>query len=160
MRKAWNPNGQPVANLQSNRYILQNRRSPMSAAREHVRTASPRIDPVAALRGFFHIMDAWHATAEEARIILGTPAERTYYAWRAGSAVRIPADTLRRIGYVAGIYKALQILYSDPHTADGWVRRPNRALGGQTPLQRMCAGDVTDLATVRDYLDAARAPWS
>ncbi|PPQ29655.1 MbcA/ParS/Xre antitoxin family protein [Rhodopila globiformis] len=132
----------------------------MSAVREPVRAAPPRIDPLAALRGFFHIMDAWRATAEEARIILGAPAERTYYAWRAGTAVRVPADTLRRIGYVAGVYKALQILYADPHTADDWVRRPNRALGGQTPLQRMCAGDVTDLAAVRDYLDAARAPWS
>jgi hypothetical protein len=39
-------------------------------------------------------------------------------------------------------------------------RAQHPALGGQTPLQRMCAGDVTDLAAVRSYLDAARAPWS
>jgi len=32
--------------------------------------------------------------------------------------------------------------------------------GGQTPLQRMAAGDVTDLAAVRAYADAARAPSS
>ena len=35
---------------------------------------------------------------------------------------------MRRIGYVAGIYKALQILYADPAQADGWVQRPNRQL--------------------------------
>jgi hypothetical protein len=75
-------------------------------------------------------------------------------------AVRVAPDTLRRIGYVAGIYKALQILYSDPHVADTWVLRPNRAFGERTPLERMRAGDVTDLAAVRSYLDAARAPWS
>lgn len=132
----------------------------MLAVKELTRPVPPRIDPVAALRGFFLIMDAWGAAAEDARIILGVPAERTYYAWRAGSAVRVPADTLKRIGYVAGIYKALQILYSDPALADGWIKRPNRQFGGQTPLRRMCAGDVTDLAVVRDYLDAARAPWS
>src|SRR5450432_4160787 len=132
----------------------------MQTTKEQVRPAPSKVDPVTALRGFFHIVDAWGATAEEARTILGAPAERTYYAWRAGNAVRVPADTLRRIGYVAGIYKALQILYSDPHLADGWVKRSNRALGGQTPLQRMCAGDVTDLAEVRNHLDAARAPWS
>ena len=132
----------------------------MLAARELPRAVPSRVDPVAALRGFFHVMEAWGVAADEARIILGAPAERTYYAWRAGNAVRVPADTLRRIGYVAGIFKALQILYSDAHLADGWVKRPNRALGGQTPLQRMCAGDVTDLAEVRNYLDAARAPWS
>jgi hypothetical protein len=124
------------------------------------RVAPRKVDPVAALAGFFHIMDAWSVGAEDARILLGAPAERTYYAWRAGSAVRVPADTMRRIGYVAGIYKALQILYSDAHLADTWVKRRNRAFGEQTPLERMRAGDVTDLAAVRSYLDAARAPWS
>ncbi len=118
------------------------------------------VDPVAALRGAFGILDAWGVAGDDARSILGAPAERTYYAWRKGTAVRVPADTLRRIGYVAGIYKALQLVYSDAQLADTWVQRPNRAFGGQTPLQRMRAGDVTDLAAVRSYVDAARAPWS
>jgi hypothetical protein len=118
------------------------------------------VNPAAALRGFFEIMAAWNVGMEDARALLGAPAERTFYAWRAGNVVRAPGDLLRRIGYVAGIYKALELLYSDGHLADGWVKRPNRAFGGQTPLQRMRAGDVTDLAAVRSYLDAARAPWS
>lgn len=118
------------------------------------------VDAVAAVRGAFGIFDAWCVGGEDARAILGAPPERTFYSWRKGEGVRVPADTLRRIGYLAGIYKALQILYSDPRLADSWVQRPNRAFGGQTPLQRMRAGDVTDLAAVRSYLDAARAPWS
>lgn len=122
---------------------------------------SPKnIDPAAALRGFFAIVEAWGVGMEDARALLGSPAERTFYAWRAGNAVRMPQDTLRRIGYVAGIFKALELLYTDGALADGWVKRPNQAFGGQTPLQRMRAGDVTDLAAVRSYLDAARAPWS
>jgi hypothetical protein len=132
----------------------------MLAPRERDHGAPRAVVPADALRGFFHMMDAWDVGAEDARRILGWPAERTYYAWRSGTAVRVPHDSLRRIGYVAGIYKALQILYSDPRLADGWVKRPNGAFGGQTPLRRMCAGDVTDLAAVRAYLDAARAPWS
>jgi hypothetical protein len=118
------------------------------------------VDPAAALRGAFAILDAWAVGVDDARAILGAPPARTYFTWRRGEGVRMPADTLRRIGYLAGIYKALQVLYSDPHLADTWVQRPNRAFGGQTPLQRMGAGDVTDLAAVRGYLDAARAPWS
>jgi hypothetical protein len=118
------------------------------------------IDALAALRGVFLILDAWAVNGEDGRAMLGAPPERTYYAWRAGKAARVPPDTLRRIGYIAGIYKALQILYSDPALADSWIKRPNRAFGGQTPLERMRAGDVTDLAAVRVYLDAARAPWS
>jgi hypothetical protein len=105
-------------------------------------------------------MDAWDVSAEDARILLGSPAERTYYAWRKGNGARVSEDTLRRIGYVAGIYKALQIIYRAPELADSWVKRSNRAFAGQAPLERMRGGDVTDLAAVRAYLDGARAPWS
>lgn len=113
-----------------------------------------------ALVGFFRIMDLWGVGNAEARRLLGSPPQRTFFEWKGGRARRLPEDVLRRIGYVAGIYKALQIIYSDPALADGWVRRPNRFFGEQTPLERMAAGDVTDLAAVRAYVDAARAAWS
>jgi uncharacterized protein (DUF2384 family) len=113
-----------------------------------------------ALKGFFGIMARWGADNTVMRAILGQPAERTFFDWKKGRVARLPNDTLRRIGYVAGIWKALQIVYSDPQLADSWVNRPNRAFGDQTPLARMAAGDVTDLAAVRDYIDAARSPWS
>lgn len=124
----------------------------------------PDIIPAArhglALEGFFQIMARWGVGNTEARRILGNPAERTFFQWKSGKAARVPEDTLRRIGYVAGIWKALQIVYSDAALADGWILRPNKFFAGQTPLARMTAGDVTDLATVRAYVDAARAPWS
>jgi len=123
-------------------------------------TKEAKVDGRAALAGFFRIMDLWKVAPEEARILLGSPSTTTFYAWRRGEAGRPPQDTLRRIGYVAGIFKGLQIAYSNPELADGWLKRPNRAFGGQAPLQRMLAGDVTDLAAVRGYVDAARAPWS
>jgi hypothetical protein len=113
-----------------------------------------------ALVGFFRIMELWGVGNDDARRLLGSPPLRTFFEWKAGRVRRMPEDALRRIGYVAGIYKALQVLYSDPAQADGWVRRPNQHFGGQTPLERMAAGDVTDLAAVRAYVDAARAPWS
>lgn len=113
-----------------------------------------------AMQGFFGIMARWDADNKVMRAVLGSPAERTFFEWKKGKVARLPNDTLRRIGYVAGIWKALQIVYSDPQLADSWVNRPNRAFGGQTPLARMAAGDVTDLAAVRDYIDAARSPWS
>jgi uncharacterized protein (DUF2384 family) len=110
--------------------------------------------------GFFGIMDLWKATSAQARGILGTPPERTFYKWKAGIVGTLPLDAVKRIGYVSGIWKALQILYNDRAQADGWVNRPNKHFGGQTPMERMSAGDVTDLAAVRQYLDAARGPWS
>jgi hypothetical protein len=113
-----------------------------------------------ALHGFFRIMEIWTVDNARARRILGQPPARTFFKWKAGQAGVVPFDTLRRIGYVSGIWKALQVVYSDPAQADRWLSAPNRAFGGQTPLDRMAAGDVTDLAAVRQYLDHARAPWS
>lgn len=128
---------------------------------EERQQSSPRsINHAQALAGFFLIMNAWRVEPETARAILGAPSPSTYFAWRRGRPARLSHDTLQRIGYVAGIYKALQIVYSDAQQADTWVQRPNRVFGDQPPLRRMAAGDITDLAAVRAYLDAARAPWS
>jgi Protein of unknown function (DUF2384) len=132
----------------------------MSASPQRIAEILPLDRQSLALEGFFQIMNRWNASNAQSRAILGNPPERTFFDWKKGKVGRVPNDTLRRIGYVAGIWKALQIVYSDPTIADSWVSRANSALGGQTPLQRMSAGDVTDLAAVRAYVDAARAPWS
>lgn len=126
-------------------------RSEPAVSREQVRDA---------LRGFFRIVELWRVDNAQARAILGFPPERTFYKWKAGEVGAVSLDVVRRIGYVSGIWKALQILYADHTQADDWVRRPNRHFGDQAPLERMAAGDVTDLAAVRQYLDAARGPWS
>ena len=113
-----------------------------------------------ALEGFFAIIERWDVDNETARILLGSPAQRTFFEWKAGNAKRVSIDTLRRVGYIAGIFKALEILYSNSTLADTWVKRPNKFFADQTPLQRMAAGDIVDLAAVRAYVDAARGPWS
>ena len=118
-----------------------------------------RSDEVA-LRGFFRLAQLWGLTMEEARVLLGQPSRARLYNWKAGKVRGLPHDTLRRISYLLGIHKALQILYSDPGLADAWVRRPNAAFGGQSALERMLAGDVGDLAAVRAHLDAARGGWT
>src|SRR5438874_1721701 len=107
-----------------------------------------------AIEGFFAIMGKWGVENSTARKILGAPAERTFYEWKRGRVAKLPEDTLRRMGYVSGIWKALQTIYSQPEHADGWLKRPNRFFGGQTPLERMAAGDITDLAAVRAYVDS------
>jgi uncharacterized protein (DUF2384 family) len=132
----------------------------MSVALQSVTEKMPVDRQRLALEGFFNIMERWNVDNSIARRILGSPAERTFYEWKKGKVGRMPEDTLRRIGYIAGIWKALQIVYSQPDLADRWIKRPNAFFGGQTPLERMAAGDVTDLAAVRSYIDAARAPWS
>ena len=113
-----------------------------------------------ALRAFFRLVDLWGLNMEQARVLLGRPSRATLYNWKAGRARSLPHDVLRRISYLLGIYKALQILYQNPALADAWLTRPNQAFGGQSALERMLAGDVADLAAVRAHLDAARGGWT
>ena len=113
-----------------------------------------------ALRAFFRLAELWGLTMEQARLLLGRPSRATLYKWKAGRVRSGPYDTLRRISYLHGIYKALQILYRDPQLADAWISRPNAAFGGQSALERMLAGDLSDLAAVRAHLDAARGGWT
>jgi Protein of unknown function (DUF2384) len=113
-----------------------------------------------ALRAFFRLAELWGLTMEQARLLLGRPSRATLYNWKAGRVRSVSYDTLRRISYLLGIYKALQILYRDPQLADAWISRPNAAFGGQSALERMLAGDLTDLAAVRAHLDAARGGWT
>ena len=110
----------------------------------------------AGLRTFFRIAEAWQLDAEQTRRLLGQPSRATLFNWKSADVSRLPHDTLCRISYVLGIWKALQILLPQPAQADAWLHKPNALLGGQSALQRMLAGDITDLAMVRALLDAAR----
>lgn len=112
----------------------------------------------AALTAFFNITAAWRLGAEEERVLLGSPPRSTFFKWKSERAARVSADTLERISYVMGIYKALHILLPTQEVADAWVKKPNSAHGfsGKSALERMLAGRVVDLADVRRYLDAQR----
>ena len=112
------------------------------------------------MRAFFRLAELWGLSMEQARRLLGQPSRATLYNWKAGKVRALPHDTLCRISYLLGIYKALQILYRDPQLADSWITRPNAAFGGPSALERMLGGDVADLAAVRAHLDAARGGWS
>ena len=111
-----------------------------------------------ALTAFFNICDAWGLNAEDERVLLGAPPRSTFFKWKSSRAGSLAADTLERISYVMGIYKALHILLPTSEAADSWVKKPNKAsmFAGKTALERMRAGHVIDLADVRRYLDAER----
>jgi hypothetical protein len=110
----------------------------------------------AAFRAFLRIAELWQLGVEQQLSLLGQPARSTYYKWKKDGAEQLPQDTLERLSYVLGIYKALQILFPDPARADGWLRRPNEAplFAGRTAMERMLRGHVADLFVVRQYLDA------
>jgi hypothetical protein len=112
-----------------------------------------------ALRAFFRVAALWGLDTAQERTLLGNPPASTYFKWKkAPQAANLSRDVLERISYVLGIYKALQILLPDPARADAWLTRPNDAplFRGQSALERMLGGNVSDLFVVRQYLDAQR----
>ncbi|HXF54774.1 MAG TPA: MbcA/ParS/Xre antitoxin family protein [Hyphomicrobiaceae bacterium] len=115
----------------------------------------------AGMRAFFAIAEKWGLSTEEAIALLGHPSRATYFAWKKGRVGHVAHsfDLASRISYVLGIFKALEILYQRPEMADQWVRRPNKAFGGQSAIERMRAGHMVDLAAVRTYLDSVRGGW-
>ncbi|MBT9458671.1 MAG: DUF2384 domain-containing protein [Burkholderiaceae bacterium] len=116
----------------------------------------------AALRTFFKIAKAWGLSNEEQQCLLGC-GRTTFYDWKAGRIrTGLDAATLERLSHLFGIYSGLQILLPIPERADAWVRKPNTAplFGGRPALERMLAGQVSDLFVVRQYLDAQRGGWA
>jgi hypothetical protein len=111
-----------------------------------------------ALRAFVRIAELWNLSVAEQLVLLGLSSRSTYFKWRKDPEARLPRDTLERISYLLGIYKALQVLLPNTGAADAWVRQPNEAppFGGRSALERMLSGNVSDLYLVRQYLDAER----
>jgi hypothetical protein len=111
------------------------------------------------MRAFFEITEKWGLSYEECSTLLGQPGKSTYYNWRKGNVGEVVhgLDLGTRISYVLGIFKALETIYEQPELADSWVRKPNDAFGGQSALDRMLAGQIVDLAQVREYLDSVAA---
>lgn len=105
----------------------------------------------AGLRAFFRIAQKWGLSDGEARCLLGSPVSAVYSRWKRDQEGPVPVDTLERISYILGIYKALHLLFTEPAQADSWVRRSNAApmFGGRSALDRMMAGCVADLSAVR-----------
>lgn len=110
-----------------------------------------------ALKAFFGITQKWKLTTEQERILLGTTLA-TFYRWKKNKDGSLSQDTLERISYILGIYKALRILLPTEDAANKWIKKPNKypLFGGKSALDKLLLGRVIDLADVRRYLDAER----
>ena len=115
-----------------------------------------RLSP-AAMRTFFNIMDRWEIRDEDGRALLGGVSNGAFYDMKKSPDRVLEADRLLRISYLIGIFKALNILYSEK-LADSWIQlaNSNRIFGGQAPLAYMIKGGLPAMQIVRRLLDARR----
>ena len=120
------------------------------------KTERERLSP-SAIRAFFNIMSRWKVRDEDSRLLLGGMSNGPFYDMKKHPERMLDSDRLLRISYLIGIFKALNILYSEA-LADAWVQRPNtgRIFAGTTPLAYMIRGGLPAMQTVRRLLDARR----
>lgn len=107
------------------------------------------------------IAEEWGLTDDQCCIIAEIDTQTSLQDWRqrlgnSEPVVNLPLNTLKRLSYLAGIYKGLQVIFADPEQRKSWIRKPNQDFGGASALDRMMAGEVVDLAEVRRYLDSWR----
>ena len=116
-----------------------------------------RLSP-SAIEGFLRIMELWQIRDTDARQLLGGLSTGSYHGFKKQQAERVLSqDTLSRVSLLIGIFKALNILYSES-LADQWVTLPNTnsLFRGATPLAFMLQGGLPGILEVRRLLDARR----
>src|SRR5262245_26083392 len=120
------------------------------------KTERERLSP-SAIKAFFDIMEKWHVRDEDARALLGGISNGQFYEMKKKPARILDTDTLTRISYLIGIFKGLNILYSEK-LADAWMQRPNtnRIFAGGTPLAYAISGGLPAMQTLRRLIDARR----
>lgn len=107
------------------------------------------------MEAFLRLADTWQLSTDDQIKLLGSPGRSTFFKWKKEGGT-LPRDTMERISYLLGIYKALQILLPNPSSADRWIKKPNQYFNNQSALDVMLGGQVVDIYKVRQYLDAQR----
>lgn len=124
--------------------------------------ANPAIsdDEAGALaRTTVNMFRAWGLADAEACTLLGGMSPRTWARWKEGAHARIDRDLRTRMAHLMGVHKGLRYLFKDAARGYAWIRKPNAAFGGQSALRLMLHGEISDIAALREWLDAERGAW-
>jgi hypothetical protein len=105
------------------------------------------------------LFELWHLPAADQLELLGL--SRTSRAqisrYRQGGALPSSRDMLDRIGWLLSIHKSLRLLYpQNEGIRSTWIKRRNRILDDQRPLDIMKYQGLIGIARVARYLDFLR----
>jgi len=109
------------------------------------------------IEAFFAIADKWELRNEDAMALLGGISHGRYYELKKNRRGLLSQDELTRISLLIGIFKALNILFTQ-RLANQWATRPNSnsMFRDTPPLQLLIRGGVPGMIGVRRLLDSRR----
>ena len=115
-----------------------------------------RLSP-SAISAFFAIIEKWQLRNEAAMALLGGASHGRYYELKKHRKGLLSQDELTRISLLIGIFKALNILFSQ-RLANQWTSRPNSnpMFNNAAPLELLVRGGVPGMMGVRRLLDYRR----
>ena len=130
--------------------------SPAKLVDLNSRRERERLSP-SGLKAFFGIMEHWRVRDELAKTLLGGVTNGPYYEMKKNYQRVLDPDTLTRISYLIGIYKALHAVFGKK-MADDWISLPNSNLifGGGSALDYMVRGGIPAMQIVRRLVDGRR----
>jgi len=110
-----------------------------------------------ALKAYARIVDAWALGLREAAALADMSESTWKRARKPDFSGELTKDQLLRLSAVIGIYKSLELYFSEP-LARGWFTRPNTGplFGGQRPVDTAIEGGLPQILAIRTYLDALR----
>ena len=118
-----------------------------------------------AIAAFFSIAEKWDLRNEDAMALLGGASHGRYYELKRTRKGLLSHDELTRVSLLIGIFKALNIVFSQK-LADQWVSRPNsnpmfsnmfrNMFRNAAPLELLVRGGVPGMIGVRRLLDSRR----
>src|ERR1700692_3559312 len=115
-----------------------------------------RLSPPAIV-AFFSLVEKWDLRNEDAMGLLGGVSHGRYYELKKTRKGLLSQDELTRVSLLIGIFKALNILFSQ-RLANQWASRPNSnaMFNNLAPLQLLVRGGVPAMIGVRRLLDSRR----
>lgn len=110
-----------------------------------------------ALKAYARIADAWSLNLKEAAALADMSESTWKRAKKPGFAGELTKDQLLRLSALIGIYKSLELYFSQT-LARSWLTRANTGplFGGARPVDTAIEGGLPQILAIRTYLDALR----
>ncbi|MCR8724601.1 MbcA/ParS/Xre antitoxin family protein [Frigidibacter sp. ROC022] len=122
-----------------------------------VETRDPARTAAVALKAYARVAAAWSLSQKEAAALADMSESTWKRARKPGFTGELTKDQLLRLSAVIGIYKSLELYFSEP-LARVWMTRPNGGplFGGARPVDAAIDGGLPQILATRAYLDALR----